>query len=196
MLLVSLTAIRSFLTGITANQRHRHLSEYVSPRQYCKQNDHITSTAWTQENSKYAMKNQTIYDNTIIMTNYPHLYVIRVSWTPTTYIGLVLSLLITLNAWFLAGRWARAIYRMGLKDVETWKLLRPVDLMAYSLAAYNDLIHDLRTFERRRLTMRGKTRTILREHPAGQDFMNSSAMQSSVSATAASSPTSVFGGKI
>jgi hypothetical protein len=156
---------------------------------------HITSTAWTEENYHYAMKNQTVYDDPIIMTNYPHLYVIRVSWTPTTYIGLVLSLLITLNAWVLAARWVRAIYLMGLKNAETWNLLRPIDLMVYSLAAYSDLIYDLSSFEHRRMTMRGKTRTVLREHPAGQDFMSINAMQSPVSATA-TSLNSVFAGKV
>jgi hypothetical protein len=104
---------------------------------------HITSTAWSQSIHYYAMKNQTVYDQPIIMTNYPHLYVIRINWTPTTYIGLTLSLLITLNAWALAIRWAWAMFRFRIIDGDTWDLLKPVDLMAYSLAAYQNLIHDL-----------------------------------------------------
>jgi hypothetical protein len=76
----------------------------------------------------------------------------------------VLSLLITINAYVLAARWARATYRFGF-EAETWNLLTPIDLMAYSLAAYQDLIHDLRTVENRRMAMRGLTRTVLRERP-------------------------------
>ncbi len=125
---------------------------------------HIVHTSWSQSIHKYALKNQTIYDKPVVMTEYPHLYVIRINWTPTTYIGLVLSILITVNAYVLAGRWLRATYRFGF-DRDTWNLLTPVDLMAYSLAAYQDLIHDLNTVEHRRMAMRGITRTVLRERP-------------------------------
>ena len=65
---------------------------------------HLVQTAWSQQTYEYAIKNQTIYENPILMTRYQHLCVIRISWTPTTYVGLVLSLLITLNAYLLIGR--------------------------------------------------------------------------------------------
>ncbi len=128
---------------------------------------HIVQTMWTQEAHSWAMQNDTVHTHPIIMTDYPHLYIIRISWTPATYIGLVLSLLICLNAWALAARWAWATYRFGF-EAETWNLLRPVDLMAYSLAAYQDLIHDLNNKEHRRNAMHGKTRTILRERPLSE----------------------------
>ena len=69
-----------------------------------------------------------------------------------------------LNSWVLAARWVRAVYHFGF-EAETWNLLRPVELMAYSLAASQDLIHSLNTKDRRRMEMRGTTRMVLREHP-------------------------------
>ncbi|KAK5162737.1 uncharacterized protein LTR77_011220 [Saxophila tyrrhenica] len=65
---------------------------------------HITSTAWSQSAYHYAMQNQSIYDHPVMMTTFSHLYVIRVNWTPTTYVGLILALLITFNMYMLAGR--------------------------------------------------------------------------------------------
>lgn len=124
----------------------------------------LIQTAWSQQTHYYAMKNDTVREKPVMTTVYPHLYVIRINWTPTTYVGLVLSILITLHAYVLAARWVRATYRFGFNQ-DTWDLLRPVDLMAYSLAAYKDLIHDLNTVEHRRMAMQGKTDTVLREHP-------------------------------
>ena len=124
---------------------------------------HVVQTSWSQSAYEYAMKDPAIYDTPVIMTVYPHLYVIRLSWTPTTWIGLALALLIAINACVLAVRWARATFRFGLDA--SWNLLTPVDLMAYTLAAYEDLIHDLNTVENRRMAMRGTTSTTLRERP-------------------------------
>jgi hypothetical protein len=124
---------------------------------------HIVQTHWAQSAYEYAMQVPRVHEQPITMMTYPHLFVIRISWTPTTYIGLVLSLLIALNAWVLAARWARATYRFGF-GAETWNLLRPVDLMAYSLAASHDLIHTLNTGEHRKMEMRGTTKVVLREH--------------------------------
>ena len=127
------------------------------------------------------------------MTNYPHLYVVRINWTPTTYIGLILSILITLNAYALAGRWARATYRLGLHG-ETWNLLQPVDLMAYTLAAYQDLIHNLNTKEHRRMAMRGESPSVLRDRPYWQGTQSLiglvSTVETALSATNASTPIS------
>ena len=125
---------------------------------------HIVQTAWTESSHYHAMQVPRVTENPVIMTSYPHLFIIRISWTPTTYIGLVLSLLIALNSWVLAARWLRATYRFGFGS-ETWNLLRPVDLMAYSLAASQDLIHSLNTNEHRKMEMRGTTTTVLRERP-------------------------------
>jgi hypothetical protein len=125
---------------------------------------HIVQTAFSQSSHKYAMQVSTLKEQPIMMTSYPHLYIIRMSWTPTTYIGLILALLITLNAWVLAARWARATYRFGL-DSETLNLLRPIDLMAYTLAGSRDLIHCLDTTVHRKMEMDGKSRTVLQEYP-------------------------------
>lgn len=124
---------------------------------------HIIQTHWTESSYDYAMQVPRVHEQPVMMTSYPHLFVIRISWTPTTYIGLVLSLLIALNAIALAWRWARATYCFGFGD-ETWNLLRPVDLMAYSLAATHDLIDSLNTRDHRRMEMRGTSKTVLREH--------------------------------
>jgi hypothetical protein len=126
---------------------------------------HITQTFWTSIGGETAMQVPRIHEQPITMTSYPHLFIIRISWTPTTYIGLVLALLIALNSWVLAARWVRAIYRFGF-GAETWNLLRPIELMAYSLAASQDLTRSLDTKEHRRMEMRGTTRTVLREHSA------------------------------
>lgn len=155
---------------------------------------HLTSTSWSQSIHHYAMLNRTVYEQPVIMTTYPHLYVIRINWTPTTYIGLVLSLLITLNMYLLAARWANATYRLGF-DAETWNLLEPVDLMAYSLAAYEDLIHNLNTIEHRQKAMRGKTPSVLREHPVWEGTQSLiglvNTLQSPVSAQSNDTPVDV-----
>ena len=161
---------------------------------------HITSTAWSQQTHDLATLNPNVTAKPIIMTNYPHLYVIRINWTPTTYIGLILSILITLNAYILAGRWARATYRLGLSG-ETWNLLQPVDLMAYSLAAYQDLIHNLNTKEHRRMAMRGETSSVLRDRPYLQGTQSLVGLVSTAQSVLSSpispvSPVSPFGEKI
>jgi hypothetical protein len=120
------------------------------------------------------------------MTDYPHRYVISITWTPTTYIGLGLALLITLNAYVLLGRWIRAVYRFGF-DSETWNLLHPVDLIAYSLAAWQDLMPELRTVEQRRMALRGET-IILREHPGWHAAHSPQSFQSPISTAVAGSP--------
>ena len=156
---------------------------------------HITSTTWSQENYHLAMLNKTVHDKPVIMTNYPHLYVIRIDWTPTTYIGLILSILITLNAYALAGRWALATYRVGFTR-ETWNLLQPVDLMAYTLAAYQDLTYNLNTKEHRRMAMRGTTSSVLRDRPFWQGTQSLIGLVSSASSPISPiSPTSAFGEK-
>jgi hypothetical protein len=156
---------------------------------------HITSTAWSQENHDLALLNKTVTDKPVIMTNYPHLYVIRINWTPTTYIGLVLSILITINAYILAGRWARATYRLGSSG-EMWNLLEPVDLMAYSLAAYQDLAHNLNTKEHRRMAMRGTANSVLRDRPYWQGTQSLIGLVTSASSPISPmSPMSAFGEK-
>ncbi|KAK5172184.1 uncharacterized protein LTR77_003822 [Saxophila tyrrhenica] len=125
---------------------------------------HLIQTSWSEQTYDLAMQRARVTDEPIVMTMYPHLFVIRMSWTPTTYIGLVLSVLIALNAYTLAARWAMATYRLGFGS-DTWNLLRPVDLMAYSLAASQDLIHGLNTPEHRKMEMRGTMRTVLKERP-------------------------------
>lgn len=161
---------------------------------------HIIQTSWTQSGWQYSINDPIVQNNPIMMLDYPHLYVIRISWTPTTYIGLVLSILITFSAWALAARWARATYQFGL-DKETWNLLRPVDLMGYSLAAYEDLIYDLNTEEHRKAAVRGKTSTALREHPVEEGttsligLVSNIAMQRPGTQTTASSPITNPGGK-
>jgi hypothetical protein len=162
---------------------------------------HLVQTSYTESVYEHAVKMPNVSAYPIIMTNYPHLYVISIKWTPTTYIGLALSILITLNAYLLFGRWIRATYRFGF-DEETWNLLRPVDLMAYSLAAWQDLVRDLQTVEQRRVAMRSETQTILREYPGWQPMrkpnspQSPQSPQSPVSTAVANYPVSAFDDKI
>lgn len=127
----------------------------------------ITQTGWSGSNFEYAKKVvPEMYNDPILMIDYPHLYVIRINWTPTTYIGLVLSLLITINAFVLAARWIKATYSFSSSGGgETWNLLRPIDLMGYSLASYQELLNDLSTADTRRSVMRGKLQPKLYERP-------------------------------
>ena len=158
---------------------------------------HLVQTSYTESVYSHAINMPNVSTYPIMMTDYPHLYVIRISWTPTTYIGLALSILITLNAYLLLGRWIRATYRFGF-DEETWNLLRPVELMSYSLTAWQDLIHHLHTVEQRRMTMRGETHTILREYPGWQPMNKPHSPetphspQSPASTAVATSPVSAF----
>ena len=160
---------------------------------------HVIQTSWTQSLYADAVQDERVHNKPLMMIKYPHLYIIRISWTPTTYIGLVLSILITLSAWILFFRWVRATYRFG-PDAETWNLLRPVDLMAYALAAYQDLMHDLNTVEHRQAAMNGKTRTILHDRPVQEGtqslihLVNSNGYPSRVS-TFVNTPVSPTSGK-
>ena len=45
---------------------------------------HIVQTAWTESAYEYAKQVPRVTDEPIIMTSYPHLFVIRISWTPTS----------------------------------------------------------------------------------------------------------------
>jgi hypothetical protein len=125
------------------------------------------------------------------MTDYPHLYVIRITWTPTTYIGLALSLLITLNAYILFGRWIRATYRFGFEN-DTWNLLRPIDLMAYTLS-WRDFVPDLRTSEQRQMAMRGEANMILREHPGWLHQHSPQGSHTPTSTVYVESPVTIYG---
>ena len=128
---------------------------------------HLVQTSYSQTSYQYSMKNASIYSDPIIMTYYPHQYVIRIAWTPTTYIGLIFAIGLVLVSMLLALRWLLAQHRLH-PDRDTWNLLRPVDLMAYSLAAYQDLIHDLNTIDHRKSAMREAHGMVLKEYPIHQ----------------------------
>lgn len=130
----------------------------------------ITQTGWSGSNFQYAKKTvPEMYSHPVLMTDYPHLYVIRINWTPTTYIGLVLSILITVNAFNLALRWIKATYSFILGGGgETWNLLHPIDLMGYSLASYQELAQDLSTVDTRRSVMRGRRHPKIYERPVDE----------------------------
>ena len=154
----------------------------------------LIAFSYTQTLYEQALQNPNVSAFPIIMTDYPHRYVISITWTPTTYIGLALAVLITLNSYVLLGRWIRAVYRFGF-DSETWNLLRPVDLIAYSLAAWQDLMPELRTVEQRRMALRGET-TILKEHPGWHSTHSPHSPQSPVSTAVAGSPASYLDAKM
>lgn len=81
----------------------------------------------------------------------------------------------------------RAVRRFGF-ETETWNLLRPVDLMAYSMAAWHERVYDLRTADQPRTAVRGGT-TILQEYPGCQSAPEPT---SPLSTVVADSPTAAF----
>ena len=90
----------------------------------------------------------------------------------------------------LAFRWLLAKNRFGFGSAnDTWNLLRPIELMAYTLAASRDVFYTLDTTEHRKMEMRGQTRTLLHEYP--MDMMKMMAgdnVQKTVSDSWASTP--------
>lgn len=92
-----------------------------------------------------------------------------------------------------------SLYPFGFGP-EIWNLLRLVELMAYSLAAYKDLVPDLNIVELRRAVLHGKKDAFLREHPVGEStqslmgLLGSNEKQSLF--IGASSPVNADGGKI
>ena len=131
----------------------------------------LVQTSYSQTSHQYSMLTESIYDSPIMMTYYPHEYVIRISWTPTTYIGLVLAICIVATCFALTLRWLLAMHHLGAEP-ETWNLLNPVDLMAYALAAYKDLIHDLNTPRHRREVMDERMGMKLKEYPIREGTEN------------------------
>ena len=77
---------------------------------------HPVETSYMESVYEHAVKNIKATAQPVMMIKYPHLYTIRISWTPTTYIALCLWLLITLTAYLLLGCWIRATYRFGCEE--------------------------------------------------------------------------------
>ena len=128
---------------------------------------HIVQTSWSQTQYKDAMLSTEVQQNPITMWKYSHLLVIRIAWTPTTWISLGIALGIALMSVFTFARWFRATGCIP-SDEETWNLLRPIDLMAYALAAYQDLGELLNMPSQRKAQLKAKPGRILRDHPVGE----------------------------
>ena len=125
---------------------------------------HIIQTSWSQIAYKEAMAESSVGEHPIQLLDYAHLLVIRVSWTPTTWIGLGIAIALAITSVVTFARWLQATGCIRA-DEESWNLLRPVDLMAYSLAAHHDLAEDLNSIANRKAALSQKPAKILREYP-------------------------------
>ena len=119
----------------------------------------IVQTSWT------ALDNDSIAADRVPLRNifqrdFPHNFIIKTFWTPSTIIAALLAALIFLFSVWQAIRWLIAIRRLG-KDTNSWQLLEPVDLMAYSFLAIDDLGPSISTAEARRTVLRSKGGPIL-----------------------------------
>lgn len=119
----------------------------------------IVQTSWT------ALDNDSIAADRVQLRNifqrdFPHNFIIKTFWTPSTIIAVILAALIFLFSIWQAIRWLIAIRRLG-KDTNGWQLLEPVDLMAYSFLAIGDLGPYINTAEARRTVLRSKGGPIL-----------------------------------
>ena len=125
---------------------------------------HIIQTSWSQVAYREALASPGVGKHPIQVLDFPHLLVIRISWTPTTWIGLGIAIALAITSMVTFARWLQATGCIR-PDEESWNLLRPVDLMAYSLAAHHDLAEDLNTIANRKAALSQKPAKILREYP-------------------------------
>jgi hypothetical protein len=119
----------------------------------------IVQTSWT------ALENDSIAADRVQLSNifqrdFPHNFIIKTFWTPSTIIAVILAALIFLFSVWQAIRWLIAIRRLG-KDTNCWQLLEPINLMAYSFLAISDLGPYFSTAEARRTVLRSKGGPIL-----------------------------------
>jgi hypothetical protein len=119
----------------------------------------IVQTSWT------ALDNDSIAADRVQLRNifqrdFPHNFIIKICWTPSTIIAVILAALIFLFSVWQAIRWLIAIRRLG-KDTNGWQLLKLVDLIAYSFRAIDDLGPHIRTTEAGRTVLRSKDGPIL-----------------------------------
>ncbi|KAK7897833.1 hypothetical protein LTR67_004463 [Exophiala xenobiotica] len=122
----------------------------------------IVQTSWT------ALDNATITQShasttNILQRNFPHNFIIKTFWSPTTYIAVVLAALIWICSVWQALRCLIAIRRLG-KETHGWQLLEPLDLIAYSALAAGDLGPHVATSEARMAALREKDGIILKEY--------------------------------
>ena len=123
----------------------------------------IVQTSWT------ALDNDSIAADRVQLRNifqrdFPHNFIIKTSWMPSTIIAVIFAALIFLFSVWQAIRWLIAIRSLG-KDTNGWQLLEPVDLMTYSLLAIDDIGPDISTAEARRTALRSKGGPILVDYP-------------------------------
>jgi hypothetical protein len=123
----------------------------------------IVQTSWT------ALDNDSIAADRVQLRNifqrdFPHNFIIKTSWMPSTIIAVILTALIFLFSVWQAIRWLIAIRSLS-KDTNGWQLLDPLDLMAYAIRAIRDISPDISTAEARRTVLRSKGRPILIDYP-------------------------------
>ena len=128
---------------------------------------HIVQTSWSQTKYREAMASDLVQKYPIQMWTFPHLLVIRISWTPSTWIGLGVAVAIALMSLVTAARWLRATGAIAASE-EAWNLLRPIDLMAYALANYGELGERLNSPAQRRAEVRNKKARALRDVSYGE----------------------------
>jgi hypothetical protein len=119
----------------------------------------IVQTSWT------ALDNDSIAADRVQLRNifqrdFPHNFIIKTFWTPSAITAMILAALILLLSVWQAIRWLIAIHRLG-KDTNGWQLLEPVELMAYSFRAIDDLGPHINTAEARQSALQSKGGPIL-----------------------------------
>ena len=107
----------------------------------------IVQTSWT------ALDNATIQESHaqttwILQRDFPHNFIIQTFWSPSACIAAVLAALIWFCSVWQAIRWLIAIRRLG-DETHGWRLLQPLDLIAYSALAVGDLGPHVATAEAR-----------------------------------------------
>ena len=122
----------------------------------------IVQTSWT------ALDNATILDSHakttwILQRDFPHNFIIQTFWSPTTYIAAVLATLIWFCSVWQAIRWVIAIRQLG-NCTHGWRLLEPLDLIAYSALAVGDLGPHVATAETRKAALLAGNGPVLVEY--------------------------------
>jgi hypothetical protein len=76
----------------------------------------------------------------ILQRDFPHHYVIKTFWTPTTIVAVVITGLILLTTVWQAIGWYLAVRMLGKdREKQGWQLLDAEDLMEYTTLAVDDL---------------------------------------------------------
>jgi hypothetical protein len=123
----------------------------------------IVQTSWTALDNDFIAAERVQLRN-IFQRDFPHNFIIKIYWTPSTIIAVILAALIFLFSVWQATRWLIAIRRLG-KNTNGWQLLKLFDLIAYSFRAIGDLGPHISITEAQRTVLRSKDEPTLIDYP-------------------------------